>query len=248
MESPHGLTAMLLCWSLCLPSPFVAAQQAADRSQPQAKTKSRQNDMSGQLRGDERILQALNRFTFGPKPGDLEAVRKMGLDAWFDAQLHPADIDETDLNARLAEFPAMQWSMQDLFFRLPSNPIIRQAADGKVEVPPGGTLHAVYENQIYRIQARKTAKAEKGAVAASQTGLAPGEAAGAGAPNTNAVASRGMEPTTEAMSQPGMGQSGTGQSGTDQTEASQTATAQAPEMNAMTPAAAGHESRSGSHL
>ncbi|MGB8845331.1 MAG: DUF1800 domain-containing protein [Terracidiphilus sp.] len=243
MESPHGLTAILLCCSLCLPGPFVAAQQAADHGRPPAKAKSRQNDVansvsSGQLRGDERILQALNRFTFGPKPGDLEAVRKMGLDAWFDAQLHPADIDETELNARLAEFPAMQWSMQDLFFRLPSNPIIRQAANGKVEVPPGGTLHAVYENQIYRLQARKTAKAEKGAVAASQTGLAPGEAAGNGSPNTNAVASRGMEPTTEAMSQPGTGQAGPGQAGTDQTEASQTATAQAPEMNAMTPAAA----------
>ncbi len=90
MESPHGLTAILLCCSLCLPGPFAAAQQAADPSQPPAKAKSRQNDMansvsSGQLRGDERILQALNRFTFGPKPGDLEAVRKMGLDQWFDA-------------------------------------------------------------------------------------------------------------------------------------------------------------------
>ena len=168
MESLHGLTAILLCYTLCVPAPIGAAQQPADPNQPSANTKSRPNDSSasGQLRGDERILQALNRFTFGPRPGDLEAVRKMGLDQWFDEQLRPADIDETALNARLAQFPAMQWSMQDLFFRLPSNPIIRQAAQGKVEIPQGGTLQAVYENQIYRIQARKTAKAEKGAVAA----------------------------------------------------------------------------------
>ncbi len=224
MESPHGLTAMLLCWSLCLLSspvpkcegPGAPAQQAADPGQPPAKTKSRQNDAansvsSGQLRGDERILQALNRFTFGPRPGDLEAVRKMGLDNWFDQQLRPGAIDETDLNARLAQFPAMQWSMQDLFFRLPSNPIIRQAAQGKIDIPQGGTLQAVYENQIYRIQARKTAKAEKGTVAENQTpGLANGAVnqsmnAEAGTDTNGGMAQNQQATAPEAMSQPGTG-------------------------------------------
>ncbi len=257
MESPHGLTAILLCSSLCLlaspvpkcegPGAPAPAQQTADPSQPPAKAKSKQNyaansrsdsapgsasnPAKGQLRGDARILQALNRFTFGPRPGDLEAVRKMGLDQWFNAQLHPATLDETDLNARLAEFPAMQWSMQDLFLRLPSNPIIRQAADGKVEIPPSGTLHAVYENQIYRMQVRKDAQAEKRSNTANQTpgaaNQAPGEAAGTGNPTMNAMASRGMEPSTEEMGQTGMGQTVTGE----------TATGQAPEMNARPPAA-----------
>ncbi len=238
MESPHGLTAIFLCCSLCLPSPLLAAQQAADPSQSPAKAKSRQNDAansvsSGQLRGDERILQALNRFTFGPKPGDLEAVRTMGLDNWFDQQLRPGAIDETDLNARLAQFPAMQWSMQDLFFRLPSNPIIRQAAQGKIDIPQGGTLQAVYENQIYRIQARKTAKAEKGTVAENQTpGLANGSVnqsmnAEAGTDTYGGMAQNQPATAPEAMAQPGTGSTGT---------------TPAPEMNAMTPAAPGANS------
>ena len=180
MRSLHGLTAILLCYTLCVPVPISAAQQAADPNQPPANAKSRPNNAPnsapGQLRGDERILHALNRFTFGPRTGDLEAVRKMGLDQWFDEQLRPAAIDETDLAARLAQFPAMQWSMQDLFFRLPSNPIIRLAANGKVEIPQGGTLQAVYENQIYRIQARKEAQADKRSIAANP---APGLANGA---------------------------------------------------------------------
>ena len=227
MESPHGLTAILLCCSLCLPSPLLAAQQAADPSQPPAKAKPRQNDASGQLRGDERILQALNRFTFGPKPGDLEAVRTMGLDNWFDQQLRPGAIDETELTARLAQFPAMQWSMQDLFFRLPSNPIIRQAAQGKVDIPQGGTLQAVYENQIYRIQARKTAKAEKGTVAENQTpGLANGPVnqsmnAEAGTETNGGMAQNQQATAPDAMAQPGTGSAGA---------------TPAPEMNAMTPA------------
>jgi uncharacterized protein (DUF1800 family) len=246
MESPHGLTAIFLCCSLCLPSPIAAAQQAADTSQPPALAKSRANSASnpaansatGQLRGDDRILQALNRFTFGPRPGDLEAVRKMGLDQWFDEQLRPGSIDETDLTARLAEFPAMQWSLQDLFFRLPSNPIIRQAAQGKVDVPETGTLHAVYENQIYRIQARKEAQAEKRTVAANP---APGLANGPVNQSMNAEgdmdASGGM-----AQNQQAPGPTASNQPAAEQNEMSHAGKSQPPDMNAMTPSVPGANS------
>ncbi len=171
MESRHGLTAILLCCSLCMPAPAGVAQQTTDASQPQAKAPSR--SASGQLRGDDRILQALNRFTFGPRPGDLDAVRVMGLEKWLDLQLHPANIDESDLNARLAEFPAMQLSTQDLFYRLPSNPLIRQAIDGKVQVPQNGLLHAIYENQIDRVQAKRAAKDQTTASTTDQAGMNP---------------------------------------------------------------------------
>jgi uncharacterized protein (DUF1800 family) len=127
---------------------------------------------SNELEGDARILHALNRFTFGPRPGDLETVRTMGLDKWFEQQLHPASLDQTDLNARLAEFPAMQWNPEDLLFRIPSNAIIRQAIDGKTPVPDRGALHAVYENQIYRVAQKKQEKAQKTEAALSQPSLA----------------------------------------------------------------------------
>ena len=251
MRSLHGLTAILLCYTLCVPAPISAAQQAADPNQPPANAKSRPNNapnsVSVQLRGDDRILHALNRFTFGPRTGDLEAVRKMGLDQWFDEQLRPAAIDETDLAARLAQFPAMQWSMQDLFFRLPSNPIIRLAANGKVEIPQGGTLQAVYENQIYRIQARKEAQADKRTVAANPApGLANGavnqsmsaegdmEPSGGRPPNPQATGQKQpAQPDMNQMQpgQPGMNQAGMNEAGTGQM-------APSPEMNAMTPATA----------
>ena len=251
MRSLHGLTAILLCYTLCVPAPISAAQQAADPNQPPANAKSRPNNAPnsapGQLRGDERILHALNRFTFGPRTGDLEAVRKIGLDQWFDEQLRPAAIDETDLNARLAQFPAMQWSMQDLFFRLPSNPIIRLAANGKVEIPQGGTLQAVYENQIYRIQARKEAQADKRTVAANP---APGLANGAVNQSMNAEGdmepSGGRPPNPQATgqkqpAQPDMNQMQPGQPGMNQAGMNEAGTGQmapSPEMNAMTPATA----------
>ena len=251
MRSLHGLTAILLCYTLCVPAPISAAQQAADPNQPPANAKSRPNNapnsVSVQLRGDDRILHVLNRFTFGPRTGDLEAVRKMGLDQWFDEQLRPAAIDETDLAARLAQFPAMQWSMQDLFFRLPSNPIIRLAANGKVEIPQGGTLQAVYENQIYRIQARKEAQADKRSIAANPApGLANGpvnqsmnaegdmEPSGGRPPNPQATGQKQpAQPDMNQMQpgQPGMNQAGMNEAGTGQM-------APSPEMNAVTPATA----------
>ncbi len=150
--------------------------RAPAQAQPGAQREHRQTYVSTHLEGDERILQALDRFTFGPKPGELEAVRQMGLEKWFDQQLHPDSMDETDLNARLAQFPAMQWGTQDLLYRLPSNAMIRMAMNGRASIPEQGTLHAVYENQIYRFQARKTAQEEK------KDNAAPGP----GAPAANA--------------------------------------------------------------
>src|SRR5215470_7235099 len=44
------------------------------------------------LSKDQAILHALDRLTFGPRPGDIAAVKKMGLDAWIDLQLHPEKI------------------------------------------------------------------------------------------------------------------------------------------------------------
>jgi uncharacterized protein (DUF1800 family) len=151
----------LLCCTLGMPAPFGYAQAAPAADNPPSHAAHRPAYHSAQLEGNERILQALNRFTFGPRPGDVEAVQAMGLDAWFDHQLHPGSIDETELTARLAQFPAMQWSTRDLIYRIPSNAVIRQALNNKGTIPPNGTLHAVYENQMYRLQEKKADQAEK---------------------------------------------------------------------------------------
>ncbi|HUB31005.1 MAG TPA: DUF1800 domain-containing protein [Terracidiphilus sp.] len=159
MQLLQRLLATLLCFDLVAPVSIWA--QAPAPSLPAGGAKTRQAYQSGQLRGDERILHALNRFTFGPRPGDLEVVRSIGLDRWFEEQLHPRSLDLTDLNARLAEFPAMQWSPEDLLYRIPSNAIIRQAINGKFPVPDRGALHTIYEDQIYRVEEKKQEQAQK---------------------------------------------------------------------------------------
>ncbi len=161
MKTLQGPLAIVLCYCICFPAPMGLAQQPTEKAS--ARESQRPEYTSGELRGDERILHALNRFTFGPKAGDLEAVKQMGLEKWFDQQLRPGSIDETDLDARLAQYPAMQLSTLDLLHRFPSNASIRQISDGRADIPQNGTLRAVYENQMYRYQMRKTAKEDQGA-------------------------------------------------------------------------------------
>ena len=144
MQLVQRSLAVTLCAALNFPG---AATAQSATSRPAYHSHS--------IQGDDRILHVLNRFTFGPRPGDLEAVRAMGLDKWFDQQLHPATLSHSDLDGRLAQYPAMQWSNEELLFRAPSNGIIRQAIDGKMSIPEHGALHAVYENQIYRVSERK---------------------------------------------------------------------------------------------
>lgn len=152
-ERLKGLQASLLCLSLACPAPLPA--------QTAAKPKPRPIYKSNQLHGDERILHALDRFTFGPRPGDLEAVRAMGLDAWFKQQLHPDSLDRSDLNARLAAYPAMQLPTQDLLHRFPSYTLIAQAVSGRLELPNKEPLQAIYRDQMDRLIAKRQQRVQK---------------------------------------------------------------------------------------
>ena len=63
---------------------------------------------------DRVILHTLNRLGFGPRPGDLERVRRMGLGAYIEQQLDPERIPDTALGARLAPFETLTKSTPEL--------------------------------------------------------------------------------------------------------------------------------------
>ena len=50
---------------------------------------------------ESKILHVLNRVTYGPRPGDVDRVRAMGIQTWIDQQLSPARLDNSGLEARL---------------------------------------------------------------------------------------------------------------------------------------------------
>ena len=162
MERLQRLLAAFLSFLLILiPGPGWPQQTPESANSVKSHVAIRPVYQSTQMRGDKRILHALNRFTFGPRPGDVDAAREMGLDKWFEEQLHPALIDQTDLDARLAQFPAIQQRTDSLLVRFPSNAVVRQAMDGKAPIPDDPAVHAIYENQIARIQVKKQEQERK---------------------------------------------------------------------------------------
>ena len=74
-----------------------------------------------ELTEDEAITHALNRLGYGPRPGDVERVREMGLEKWIDQQLHPDSIDDSSLDQRLDEkYPTLKMSAKELADNFPS--------------------------------------------------------------------------------------------------------------------------------
>jgi uncharacterized protein (DUF1800 family) len=59
-------------------------------------------------------LHVLNRITFGPRPGDVEAVEKMGIQNFIEQQLHPETIDDSKCDAEVAQYELLQMSAADL--------------------------------------------------------------------------------------------------------------------------------------
>jgi Protein of unknown function (DUF1800) len=158
MHCKRGSVVVLMCLILLSPDDSATAR-ASEVAASGTGVSRRPPYGSAQIKGDQLILHALNRFTFGPRRGDLDDVRSMGLDHWFEQQLHPAQIDNSNLNARLAAYPAMQRTTEDLFRRLPSSAIIRQVIAGRVAVPETTILHAVYQDAMYRMGETRQQKA-----------------------------------------------------------------------------------------
>ena len=116
------------------------------------------------IEGDARIVHALDRLTFGPRPGEVAAVRREGLNRWFEEQLEPATIDDAGLDARLADYPAMRLPVAELEAKYPGGNVIRQIMNGKIALPNDAQTRLLVEDEI---ELYKLAKAKREAAAAA---------------------------------------------------------------------------------
>src|SRR5579872_6261003 len=103
----------------------------------------------------KRALHALNRLTFGPRPGDVQQVIAMGVEHWIDLQLHPEKIDDSALNARLEPLLTLHMSTRELAQEFPDPQEINQVMNGKRSMPSDPARRAIYEVQLARLQNRK---------------------------------------------------------------------------------------------
>ncbi|HSU25921.1 MAG TPA: DUF1800 family protein, partial [Pyrinomonadaceae bacterium] len=62
------------------------------------------------MTADQRIDQVLQRLTFGPRPGDFDGIKKIGVRAYIEQQLDPDGIDDSTLRKRLEKLPTLMLS------------------------------------------------------------------------------------------------------------------------------------------
>src|SRR5438034_4199825 len=63
---------------------------------------------------DRAIVHVLNRVAFGPRAGDVDRVKAIGLQRYIDQQLHPERIPDTAMSARLSGLTTIGMSSREI--------------------------------------------------------------------------------------------------------------------------------------
>src|ERR1035438_9313862 len=106
----------------------------------------------------KRALHALDRLTFGPRPGDVQSVAALGVDKWIEEQLHPDQIDDTAMQPRLAGYRTLQMSSREMLLNFPPNPVIKAVQEGKLSMPRDPYRRAIYAAALDRMEQQQERK------------------------------------------------------------------------------------------
>jgi len=84
------------------------------------------------LTEEQKVLHVLNRLGFGARPGDVDRVKKIGIEKYIEQQLNPASIDDPVADSKVKGLEIFNMSTAELFEKYP-NPgaLLRQLNGGK---------------------------------------------------------------------------------------------------------------------
>src|SRR5580658_2030883 len=156
----------------------IAASFAANAKPPKSTPKTNPAQYAAfaePLNDEEQIRHALNRLTFGARPGDVTEVGRVGLRNWLDLQMHPERAPENPaLDTLLRPFESMRISIRTAYLEYPPRRLILQAARGQANLPNDDPE---FRDAILRIAARYRQKQEQknpaASVSAQTSGVAP---------------------------------------------------------------------------
>ena len=112
------------------------------------------------LSGDEAYHHALDRLTFGARPGDLDRLQRVGLEQWLNNQLHPEQVAENSaLVADLAPYQTLQMGIRDTYINYPAPQMIAAVARGRRDLPDDPELRNLVQRLVARYLARKAGDA-----------------------------------------------------------------------------------------
>ncbi len=144
--------------SRCRASACIAALLLLSLATFAAFASKKKSANAQQMDESKRALHALQRLTFGPRPGDVQRVTAVGVDKWIDLQLHPDKIDDSNLQARLSGFRTLRMSTREMVENFPPPPLIKAVMNGRQPMPSDPVKRAVYQAQIEKLEAKKERK------------------------------------------------------------------------------------------
>jgi uncharacterized protein (DUF1800 family) len=171
---------------------------AGDKKSKANHTASASSAVPTQMEDDKRIVHALNRFTFGARPADVEKVRAEGLDKWFDEQLHPEKIDDGAMESRLEPFRTLKMSTKEMVENFPPPQVLKAIENGRMSMPRDPAKKAVYESRMAAYQQRQQNKEDK--AAAGNNAAAGSEPAAKAQPATITQTAGEPKDSTQEMS------------------------------------------------
>lgn len=74
---------------------------------------------AGDLSERQRITHVLNRLGFGPRPGDVERVRRLGVEKYIEQQLNPERITDSAAAEKVKNLPTLTMSTAELYAQYP---------------------------------------------------------------------------------------------------------------------------------
>jgi uncharacterized protein (DUF1800 family) len=152
--SRKAVCAVALACSLAVPALTVYGK----KKQPATSEPPR----IAQMNNDQKVLYALNRLAYGPRPGDVEAVKKFGLDKWIEFQLHPESIRENPtLDAKLQPLDTLVLPADVMIESYPPPQLIRAMVDGRSPFPEDPLVRMMLRPQMERFAGLQNAKANK---------------------------------------------------------------------------------------
>ena len=96
------------------------------------------------LTEDQRIIHVLSRLGYGPRPGDIERVEAMGVEAYIEEQLRPAEIADDLVREKLAPFTTLSLNLLEgvrAYRLVDAQAVLRQAiVDRKAAMAGVGRL------------------------------------------------------------------------------------------------------------
>ncbi|HET7442067.1 MAG TPA: DUF1800 domain-containing protein [Terriglobales bacterium] len=172
---------------------FVALALIVSVQLASGKKKDQQTSPTNPMEEQKRAVHALNRLTFGPRPGDVQRVISIGVDQWIEQQLHPEKIDDRALDARLAPFRTLRMDDREMMQNYPSPEMVKAVMNGRQPLPSDPVKRAIYEDEIARMQQKQERKQEARANAAENNSN--------GSPDNAALVTRKAKLTDDEMAQ-----------------------------------------------